>query len=518
VKPKIGIHPLTAEDAEDAEEEQNENRELEMSQFDCCVRTDDSAACHHESSETKADAILHSLFIRFSSASSASSVVSALFCLAVSGAVMAAESPEQFGFAVPIEGLGSDALHRVAIPPAVYEAAAFADLRDLRVFNGAGEVVPYAFRPVELTKQPQSPLALPIFPLRGPRDARADELDLSFDKNGSHVSVRLRSRDSRPGQPVLLGYLIDASTVKTPLIRLDFDWGTAPVEQFVSARLEAGDDLKNWNTLASDVPLGGLLHAGQRLERKSIELPPQRSKYLRLLWSDPAQAIELNSVQGLPPESSAPPARAWKEVSATPVAGKPGEYQFDLGGRYPVDRLEFGLPQQNTIVPVQIASRARPEDKWLPVTRTVLYRMQQNGRELASPEIALGSNAHRYWMLNIEAAAGGIGAGTLTFRAGWTPREIVFIARGAPPFRLAYGNARARSGSLGIEMLVPGWHTDGQPDMAVATTGAAQKLAGEAAIRQRIDMKKWVMWAALLAGVAVLAWMAWQLSRQLKKQ
>jgi hypothetical protein len=54
-------------------------------------------------------------------------------------------------FALPVETPGGDALYRVAIPQAVYESAAFPDLRDLRVFNGAGEVVPYAFRPVERT-------------------------------------------------------------------------------------------------------------------------------------------------------------------------------------------------------------------------------------------------------------------------------------------------------------------------------------------------------------------------------
>jgi hypothetical protein len=102
-------------------------------------------------------------------------------------------------------------------------------------------------------------------------------------------------------------------------------------------------------------------------------------------------------------------------------------------------------------------------------------------------------------------------------RAGWTPREIVFTARGAGPFRLAYGNSKAQAGSLGIETVVPGWRTDQEPHMSVASTGPVQKLAGEAAARQRIDYKKWGLWAALLAGVAVLAWMALRLSRQMPR-
>ncbi len=429
----------------------------------------------------------------------------------------AAESPGDFAFAVPIEGLGADALQRVAIPQAVYESAAFSDLRDLRVFNGAGEVVPYAFRPVERTVEKPAPVALPIFPLRGPRDARSDELDLSFDKSGGKVSVSLSSREAKAGPQALLGYLIDASGLKTPLNGIEVDWGTAAADRLVSARLEAGDDLKHWTTLAADAPLGTLAHAGQRLERKAIDYRSLKAKYLRLMWTDPAQAIELKAIVGLSPEQYAQPERSWKEVVAMPDAGKPGEYLADIGGRFPLDRLALRLPQENTVVPVQILSRARPEDKWMPVARTVVYRLKQNGRELVSPEVAIGMNSHRYWLLRVDPVAGGIGSGSLIVRAGWTPREIVFTARGSGPFRLAYGNSKAQAGSLGIETLVPGWRTDQEPRMPVASTGPVQQLAGEAAARQRIDVRKWGLWAALLAGVAVLAWMAWRLSKQMQR-
>ena len=436
---------------------------------------------------------------------------------AASLSATAAESPGDFAFAVPIEGLGADALHRVAIPQAVYQSAAFPDLGDLRVFNGAGEVVPYAFLPVQRTVEKPAPVALPIFPLRGPRDARSDDLDLSFDKSGGKVSVRLSSRDAKAGPQALLGYLIDASVLKTPLNGIEVDWGTAAADRLVSARLEAGDDLKHWTTLSAYAPLGALAHAGQRLERKAIEYRLLKAKYLRLMWTDPAQAIELKAIVGLSPEQHAQPERSWKEVVATPDAGKPGEYLADLGGRYPLDRLALRLPQENTIVPIQFLSRTKAEEKWTQVTRAVVYRLKQNGRELVSPDIAVGTTTHRYWLLRVDAASGGIGAGTLIFRAGWTPREIVFTARGTGPFRLAYGNSKAQTGALAIGTLVPGWRTDQEPKMSVAVTGAVQTLAGEAAARQRIDFKKWGLWAALVAGVAVLAWMAWMLSKQMQR-
>ncbi len=429
----------------------------------------------------------------------------------------AVDLPGDFAFAVAIEAPGNDALYRVALPPSVYESAAFADLRDLRVFNGADEMVPHALLPVERTVKKPAPVALPIFPLRGPRDVRSEDLDLSFDKSDGKVSVRLSSRGAKAVPQALLGYLIDASALKAPLNGIKVNWGKALAERLVIARLESGDDLKHWSTLAADAPLGALEHAGQRLERKTIEYRPLTAKYLRLMWSDPAQAIELRTILGLSPEQYAQPARSWKEVVAMPDTGKPGDYVADLGGRFPLDRLALRLPQENTIVPIQFLSRGKAEDKWMPVTRSVVYRLRQNGRELDSPEISIGTNSHRYWLMRVDPAAGGIGSGSLIVKAGWTPREIVFAARGTPPFRLAYGNSKSQPGSLGVDTLVPGWRTDQQPQISVASAGPVQELAGASASRERIDFRKWGLWAALLAGVAVLAWMAWRLTKQMQR-
>lgn len=436
---------------------------------------------------------------------------------AASSFASAAQTVDEFAFAVPIEGTGGDAFYRLVIPQPVYEAAAFADLRDLRVFNGSGEAVPFAFRSVELRSQKSEPVALPIFPLRGPRNARAEDMDLSVGRSGDKLSVRLHTRGDAGGKKVLLGYLIDASALKTPLAGLVVRWGAAGVDRLTSVRLEAGSDLKNWTTLTNDAPLGGVSHAGQRLERDSIEFRGRQEKYLRLTWLDADKAIELDSVRGLAPEQWEQPERMWKEVTGKADADKPGDFLFDLGGRFPVDRLEFRLPQGNTVVSVQVLSRNDAKDKWTPLSSTVAYRLKQDGRELTSPALALGGHPDRYWLLSVNMKGGGIGKGDLGIRAGWIPRELIFTARGEAPFRLAYGNARAEASSLFEEAMVPGLRSDHPPKILLATTGAPQKLAGASAMTAPVNVKKWALWAALLAGVAILAWMAWRLSTQLQK-
>ena len=427
-----------------------------------------------------------------------------------------AQKLEEFAFALPVEGTGGDAFYRVVITQPVYEAAAFADLRDLRVFNGNDEAVPYAFRAVEQRSQKPDPVSLPFFPLRGPRDARVEDLDVSVGRSGDKVSVRLHTRGDSGARKVLLGYLIDASELNTPLSGLSVIWAAAAPDELTSVRLETGDDLKHWTTLVLDAPLGGMSHAGQRLERNTIEYRRQQAKYLRLTWVDADRAIDLKGIRGLVPEQWEQPDRVWKEIAATPDAANAGDFLLDLGGRFPIDRLEFKLPQKNTVTPVQIFSRNDPKDKWMSVASAAAYRLTQDGRELVSPALALGTNTHRYWLLRVNTKAGGTGAGAPGVRVGWTPRELIFNARGTGPFRIAYGNARAEPGSLPLEILVPGMRTEHEPKIALASTAAPQKLAGAAATAPGFGARKWALWAALLAGVALLAWMAWRLMAQMQ--
>jgi hypothetical protein len=189
---------------------------------------------------------------------------------------------------------------------------------------------------------------------------------------------------------------------------------------------------------------------------------------------------------------------------------------LDFGGRYPVDRLAIRLPQPNSVAPVQILARNDPNEPWQPVAQTVAYRLHQNDKEIVSPEVSVPATPWRYWLLRIEHNAAAVGAGSLRVTAGWVTREIVFAARGNGPFLVAFGNARAQSNALTIDALVPGWGTERAPSIASASTGGLRTLAGAGAAQARIDPKKAGLWAALVAGVVLLGWMAWGLSKQLR--
>ena len=428
----------------------------------------------------------------------------------------AAEVPADFAYALPISGTGANALYRVTIPPAVYEGSAFADLRDLRVFNGADEVVPHAFRPLVAASEQPPAVSLPFFALRGERGSRAADLDIALETHNGDVSLRVTSRGQEENPEDVLGYLVDLSERRETFSSLRLQWDHQPGGYIGTVNVEASSNLKNWSYVVRDAPLLSLSQGGHRLEQNEVPVKTAGKKYLRLTWPEADKVLRLNSVRAQPVDKRTSLTRTSKQVEALPVAGEAGEYIADLGGMFPVDRLTIRLPQDTSVAPSALFSRNSDNAQWRPASRTIAYRLREDGPAIEHATRSVPPRAHRYWLFRVNQQGGGIGAGALDIEAGWLAHEIIFTARGAGPFRLAYGNSRAQGNALSVQTVVPNWGRDSAPQISIAMTGAPQMLAGPEATRQRVDSGKIGLWIALLASVAVLGFMAWRISRQMQ--
>jgi hypothetical protein len=444
-----------------------------------------------------------------------------------------AEKPADYAYGLKIEASGSEALYDVTLPTSVYQGVTRRDLGDVRVFNGAGEVVPHAFRPRRTEKADAgATVALTLFPLKAAAGASLDGLSISVRRSASGaVSVDVKSGNAAAPQQQTVGYLVDMSAHDRALRAIELDWKAA--DGFSGKlRIDASDDLLNWRTLVSGAPLLNLEVGGQRLQQKRIDVPQQKAKYLRLAWvNEDAKNVfpEITAASGELAEKFVEAPREWAKFGAA-KGDKPGEYVFDLKGQLPVDRLRLDLPDVNTIAQIEVLARDKADQPWRSVTRGVAYRLRQAEAEIGSPDIAVGASSERYWLIRVDPRGGGIGSGMPALNAGWVPHQLVFAARGAPPFTLAYGNRNraAQLGSLPIESLIPGYRDDAGASVRVAKTGAQpivnvqaassqpqKALGGEARLQEQIDWKRWSLWGVLGLGVLVLGAMAWRLVKQL---
>ncbi len=369
--------------------------------------------------------------------------------LFISALGYATERPADYAYGLKLDATGAEALYDVTLPPSVYQGVTRRDLGDVRIFNGAGEVVPHAWRTRRTqTSEAGASVALTLFPLKAPAGAGVDGLRVNVrrDANGAMAVDVISDAGSVPGvatQSEVVGYLIDLNAHERALHAISFEWNS-PEGFNGRLRIDASDDLASWRTLVSGAPLVSLEVAGQRLQQKRVELPAQKVKYLRLSWTN-------NDAKTKPPLLTAANAeltdvvveapRSWSKFSA--VAGdKPGEYVFDLKGQFPVDRLRLELPEVNTIVQVEVLARDKAEQPWRSAARGVVYRLKQAGREIVSPELSVGATAERHWLIRIDQRGGGLGSGMPVLAAGWAPHQLVFAARGAPPLHWRTVTAR----------------------------------------------------------------------------
>ncbi len=286
--------------------------------------------------------------------------------LALVPALAAAERPQDFAYGIPLAVDGREAFYQVEVPRAVYEGVVRADLGDVRVFNAAGEVVPHALRPrVTASKAAPPPAKAALFPLRTDAPAGIDGLDLRVEKSGNRTVVNLRTRDGKPaGGTKLVGYVADASGLDAPLRAVVLELPASADNVMTRVTLEASDDLRQWTMLASGASVLRLAAGGERLEQLRIEFPARKAKYLRLTWPGRGTALELAGLAVEPGETIVEAPRQWQEVPGIAVKDKPGEFEFDLGGQLPVDRLRVALPQPNTVAVIEILARAKAADPW----------------------------------------------------------------------------------------------------------------------------------------------------------
>jgi hypothetical protein len=440
----------------------------------------------------------------------------------------AQERASQFAHAAAITLEGSESHYRFPLPAAAYMGIARRDLGDVRVFNAAGEAVPYAFVPVQAMPIAPQSRASRLFPLHGEEAKGLDGVDMRLEQSARGTVVHISPPASLRRAPrKLLGYLVDTGEEKDkpPLAALNLEWAAGEaVTGF--ARVEASDDLKRWTVLVDGAPVLLLEHEGARLEQKRIELTGTVARYLRLSFTGvpPNFALKQVGLELLPGEAQ--PERDWLGTQGTEDPRRPGEYVFDTGGHFPVDRLRFAVPQPNTVARSQLLARDRPEEAWQPVTAATLYRLRRDSRDLVNPDIAIPADARRYWLLKVDQRGGGLGAGEVRLEFGWIPHELVFAARGASPFSLAYGMRTAKPGALPLTTIVPGYKSGDPIPAKRAAVSVLAPLTREPAsftrdpagfVKEAFDSgeaRKWLLWAALVAGVLMLGWMAFRLLRQ----
>lgn len=436
-----------------------------------------------------------------------------LFCQPLLGA----EQPEDFATRVELRLDGQGPWYRMDLPMALHFAARHADLRDLRVFNADGEALAYSLtRSASRERRARREHALRGFPLRGPAEDASAMPSVRVERSTTGTVVQVVPDGPASAGERLRGWLLDASTVQGPLEKLSLDWSDG--EGFQHFSIEASDDLQHWESWGEG-QVARLSFADQRIDQHDVTLPGRPARYLRLLWKSPLQAPELSAVKVVSSSrESLPAAMAWS-APLEPVSARDGQYLWDLPLGLRFERLRIAIERPGTLLPVQVEARRDGAPQWQPLASGLLYRLPQDGKEVAREELELpGWMAVKQLRLTVDQRAGGFGQQVPRLEVGMHATQVVFLARGNPPFTLAVGLPEASREELPLATLVPGFDSASLAEMgraeAVAIPPRVGRRPAEHESAAQVLWKRAGLWAVLLLGVGLLGAMAFSLLRR----
>ncbi|MGK5053569.1 DUF3999 family protein [Janthinobacterium sp. RB2P8] len=466
----------------------------------------------------------------------------------MAGAALAApgqDRPQDYRWSIALTPQPGTGLSRISVPTDVYLHARSASLADVRLFDSTGKPLAFALTaPPAQSRTQRDTLAMRIFPVTGKNIGyyELDNVDIRTGNDGRLLSVTARGGSTLDAAPGLQGLILDAGppAKDSRIGALHFTLPPGTDNYNAQVLLEVSDDLKQWDAIATTT-LNWLRNSDtQTLANDRIEFAPRAFRYARLSWQygDPitfagiaAQQVSVTAVAS-PRATIALKGTAGKNVDerlyATPIA-------------IPADSIGLQLAEGNTSMPVTLGvyhpaseaprqrqrlhlgprARATQAADFEPLLNTTFYRINMDGKERVSGDLAMPVVQTAQWVLRPQYYSGTNPNLNSVLRLSWTPASLVFLASGKGPYQLVFGRNGATPAALPLSQVAPGFTQEELLALPVATAARVVTLTSDAPVEKTPDgagLRLAALWAALLLGVAVLGFFAWRLLSQMKEE
>lgn len=452
------------------------------------------------------------------------------------GDVWAADAPQaaDFVWRASLAPAAGASLSRVDLPVEALLSMRSSTANDVRVFNAAGAVVPFALlggtdlRRAAPFAQTVSYKAYPLFaanadgkPARG-----AVEVRVEAGEQGNSAWVRwdradMKTRAADAAALPLQAALFDLRGEKQVLSALDLVIDM-PLNALVHVKLATSSDLTDWTPVATKGPLFQF-EGADAPANTTLELAQPLSvqgRYLRLSWTGQA-GVHLRALTGTVAASQTAALPLRTSLSAGTLDGG-NALVWTLPFATPISALHLQAVQNNSLVPVRILGRSEASQPWRTLTSSVVYRLDGVGEGGSNPATDLhGTSLHS---LRVEAGKGmALPEGGLQATVEFAPMQVAFLASGSGPYTLAVGRAHTTAAAVDASLL--GSVTPAKlaelplatlSDVVIqAAPGGGMDAAASRWLPDGVPLRSVLLWAVLGMGVLALGGVAVSLVRQM---
>ncbi len=447
--------------------------------------------------------------------------------------VAAALSPNDFAFGMNINCDPGGAIYRFTLPEAVYKNVMRPDLGDIEVFNADGKTVPHLLRARQRKKVVSETITdLPIFPWYGQRrENEGTGISLKLDNLRQPASITVETGGMESSPRPVKGYIVDTRSMTTSFEALQLILGENEKDLLATVTVEQSRDLAAWESVVSCASLARMRFQGHEITSTLIPIRAGRGRYLRIRWPGREQTITITGVRAVQKDVGRhDDLELWSD--AEPISGTCHRDSaddtviscvYDSKGVFPVDRVKIRFPEKNSLKRLHFYSGNDAAGPWHDHGFGVFYSFSFDKTTLAENTLAFAPTTHRFWRMTMKGDFPGTDQPTLTL--GWLSHDLLFVARGKGPFLLAYGRSqtRAANGAENSEdtgILRDLLNQKNEDIIKPATLQPANVLGGEDVLKpvpEPLPWKKWLLWATLIAGVAVVGAMATSLMRKMQR-
>ena len=434
---------------------------------------------------------------------------------------------DDFAYGLPINVDGRGAVYSITLPKEVYTNCTRSDLGDIRMFNADGDIVPHTIRrPKIATEKLTVTESVPFFPLYDEEKIPAgDDLSLMISRNTDGTIIKVDSSKRKTiSETKVNAYLLDMSKIKLFPVNLEFTWRNSGNHFITTVDMKHSNDLANWINLTRKNTLAELEFSGNTIRRKMIQLPIKPRKYIHLSWHAGQRNVEITNIKAVSRPLATMIEREWTDLDPKKSTKEDVIIlDFESNAHLPVDALQIKFHEANSILHATILSRENKEAHWEVRCQAIFYNLKMEGVELNNDMITFPQTSDPFWRLKVLQDGAGIedSKPLPVLQLGWTAHELLFVARGPAPYMLAFGNGQLfhEPGKSSSDMILPALKKEkSYPLITPALIGKQLRLGGDKALQVPSPpkpWKKWILWSVLCIGVAVLAWMAWNLYCQM---
>ena len=447
----------------------------------------------------------------------------------LAAAASAADEPA-FRYAAPITVSSPGAFVQLPLPAAAYGRSASANLADLRIVDARGERVPFAVlaprQPEPQTTEQQRDATLYPLPAKPAADGTWPA-PIEVTVEGDRISVkRLAAGATTAPVAQSAGWLFDLGERQRDepapqSVRIAW---SGPTEFTAAFRFDTSDDLRQWRSGGSG-QLMALASPRGPLTQPTLVLGANPGRFVRLVWTDAATAPQVSAAKVIAAQHGSKVLDAPVIIVASPSAepaGKtaadaasPRALHFDLGGTLPITQLDLRWTSGTLVAPVRLQARDDAHEPWRELGAAVFYRLERGTEVASSPPFTITTDA-RYIRVLPDPRAAALDAAQTQLVVQAPLASLVFAAQGQPPYTLQAGAKVTAPSALPVATLVPSLDKE-RERFGSATLGQwseeSSVARAEQAQQQRAALRPWLLWSVLLAGVAGLGFMVWQLAR-----